>query len=298
MSAKEQLLEKVSEFLSKVPGLKAREYPEFCALELRQNLRQSPAEWPKWADLPGVYYVLGEDGSVLYIGVGTAWYGVVWRVEQRIKRGHLPADTRAGAILFDESDWYWAFSLEQFLIDAMEPPLNIQGKRSSPPPDFQPLGGDSPTRGIRTEGRTRGVTKEGEIMARNNMEELERIVTKFLSKVSLDCQPDRNKFSLAEFCNVRGETWQRYAGWAGVYYLYSDDGIVHYVGQGGLRYGLGWRVVANATRCKLIEKPAMNVGLITFGESDLPFALALERFLIRHLSPSFNIQGTPEAGSR
>jgi hypothetical protein len=128
MSPKEQLREKVDEFLLKVPGLEVSKYQEFCALELRERYRQNPAEWPAWADLPGVYYVLGKDGAILYIGAGTSWYGVVWRVEQRIKHRDLPKNTRAGAILFNESDWYWAFALEAFLIDSMQPPLNSRGK--------------------------------------------------------------------------------------------------------------------------------------------------------------------------
>jgi len=131
-------------------------------------------------------------------------------------------------------------------------------------------------------------------MARNNMEELEVIVTRFLSKVSLDCPPDRQNFCLAEFCNTRGEPWRRYAGTKGVYYLYSDVGIVHYVGEGiAMKYGVGYRVLGNAAKHMLIENPAMNVGLILFGESDLPLALALERFLIRDLSPPCNIHGKP-----
>ena len=112
------------------------------------------------------------------------------------------------------------------------------------------------------------------------------------------CQPDRKEFRLADFCNVQGQIWKTYSGWAGVYYLYSDDGIVHYVGQGiSLKSGLGYRVLENAAKCKLIENPAMKVGLITFGKSDLPFALALERFLIRDLCPPCNIQGRTDAGS-
>ena len=134
-------------------------------------------------------------------------------------------------------------------------------------------------------------------MARNNTEELEAVVARFSSKVSLDCEFDRHKFRLTEFCNLQGDIWRRYAGWAGVYYLYSDDGIVHYVGEGiSPKYGLGYRVLENAAKFRLTEKPTMNVGLITFGKSDLPFALAWERFLIRDLSPPCNIQGKTDSG--
>jgi hypothetical protein len=133
-------------------------------------------------------------------------------------------------------------------------------------------------------------------MAQNNLEESEKIVTWFLSRVS-ECQPDRAEFRLAEFCNTAGEIWQHYSGWAGVYYLYSDDGIVHYVGEGISPYGLGYRILGHAAKCKLLENPAMKVGLITFGKSDLPFALALERFLIRDLCPPCNIQGRTDGGS-
>jgi len=144
----------------------------------------------------------------------------------------------------------------------------------------------------RTEVGKSGVAKEEGTMARNNTKELEVIVTDFLKKVTLDCQPDRNRFSLAEFCNVQGKTYKDYAGWAGVYYLYSDDGIVHYVGKGTtLKWGVGFRVLENAAKHKLIGQPAINVGLITFGKSDLPFALALEWFLIRGLDPPCNKSG-------
>ncbi len=126
MSTQAQLLRKARDFLSKVTLKKAPEYQVFCPLELRKSFKQKRAEWPKWSELPGVYYVLGKDGSVLSIGVGTAWYGIVWKVEQTIKREHLPEKTRAGGILFDKSDLSWAFSLEKFLKHAIKPPLNIQ----------------------------------------------------------------------------------------------------------------------------------------------------------------------------
>lgn len=134
-------------------------------------------------------------------------------------------------------------------------------------------------------------------MAQNSLEELEKIVSRFVSRVS-ECQLDRDEFRLADFCNVHGQTFRTYSGWAGVYYLYSDDGTVHYVGQGiSLKSGLGYRVLKNAAKFKLIENPAMKVGLITFSKSDLPFALALERFLIRDLCPACNIQGRTDGGS-
>lgn len=115
----------------------------------------------------------------------------------------------------------------------------------------------------------------------------------------MDCEFDRHNFRLTEFCNRQGDIWKHYSGWAGVYYLYSDDGIVHYVGEGiSLEYGLGYRILENAAKFNLIEKPAMNVGLIAFGKSDLPFALALEQFLICGLSPPCNKLGKSEIGSK
>ena len=138
-------------------------------------------------------------------------------------------------------------------------------------------------------------------MARCDIEELDAIVNRFFKKVSLDreAEVERHKFRLTEFLNVQGDSWKHYSGWSGVYYLYSDDGVVHYVGEGvSLKYGLGYRVLENAAKFRLIEKPAMNVGLITFGKSDLPFALALEQFLIRDLSPPCNTLGKSEGGSR
>ena len=129
-------------------------------------------------------------------------------------------------------------------------------------------------------------------MTGSNVQELEAAYSRFLAKVSLDVQPDRLTFSLPEFCNKRSQVWKDYSGWAGVYYIFSDDGIVHYIGEGiGLENGVGYEVDRNSRKFKLTGKPAMNVGLITFGESDLPFALALELFLIRDLSPRCNTLG-------
>jgi hypothetical protein len=137
-------------------------------------------------------------------------------------------------------------------------------------------------------------------MARCDIEELDAIVNRFFKKVSLDreAEVERPKFRLTEYCNPQEDIWKRYSGWAGVYYLYSDDGIVHYVGQGISQYGLGYRVLENAAKFRLIEKPAMNVGLIFLAEPDLPFALALEQFLIRDLSPRCNKLGKRKVGSK
>ena len=137
-------------------------------------------------------------------------------------------------------------------------------------------------------------------MARCNIEELEATVNRFFKKVSLDCEAEveRHKFRLTEFLNVQGDSWKHYSGWSGVYYLYSDDGVVHYVGEGTtLRNGVGYRV-RNAVKRKSIEKPAMNVGLVFLAEPDLPFALALEQFLIRDLSPRCNKLGKRKVGSK
>jgi hypothetical protein len=138
-------------------------------------------------------------------------------------------------------------------------------------------------------------------MARGDIEELEAIVNRFFKKVSLDreAEVERHNFRLTEFYNPQGDIWKRYGGWAGVYYLYSDDGVVHYVGEGvSLKYGLGYRVLENAAKFSLIEKPTMNVSLIFLAEPDLPFALALEQFLIRGLSPRCNTLGKSEGGSK
>ncbi len=138
-------------------------------------------------------------------------------------------------------------------------------------------------------------------MVQNNTQELEVIVNRFFKKVSLDreAEVERHNFRLTEFCNPQGDIWKHYRGWAGVYWLYSDDGVVHYVGEGvSLKYGLGYRVLQNAAKFRLIEKPTMNVGLIFLAEPDLPFALALEQFLIRDLSPPCNTLGKSEGGSK
>jgi hypothetical protein len=137
-------------------------------------------------------------------------------------------------------------------------------------------------------------------MARNNLQELEAIVKRFFGKVSLDCKAEveRHNFRLTEFLNVQGDIWKRYGGWSGVYFLYSDDGAVHYVGEGTtLDNGVGYRV-RDAVKRKSIEEPAMNVGLIFLAEPDLPFALALEQFLIRGLSPRCNKLGKRKVGSK
>jgi len=136
-------------------------------------------------------------------------------------------------------------------------------------------------------------------MARGNIEELEAILNRFFEKVCLDCEAEveRHKFRLAEFLNNRGDIWKRYGGWSGVYYLYSDDGVVHYVGEGTtLDNGVVYRV-RDAVKRKSIEKPAMNVGLVFLAERDLPFAFTLEQFLIRDLSPRCNKLGKRKVGS-
>lgn len=112
----------VEAFRKKVPSMQPTEHQLFCCAELREQYKGR--SWPEWTGMPGVYYILDEDGCVIYIGVCTAWYGVVHRVEVRIKEKNLPKETKAGAAILKEADWYWAWSLEAFLIDSLRPRLN------------------------------------------------------------------------------------------------------------------------------------------------------------------------------
>jgi hypothetical protein len=129
MSNEGQLVGLVEEFLSKIRERPPVKEKEFCCRELRQEYEGHP--WPDWTAQPGVYYILGQDRSVLYVGAGTASYGVVYRVEYRVKTKKLPLDTKAKAFLFERSDWYWPWALEAFLIGSLDPPppLNNRGKR-------------------------------------------------------------------------------------------------------------------------------------------------------------------------
>jgi 3-hydroxyacyl-[acyl-carrier-protein] dehydratase len=155
--------------------------------------------------------------------------------------------------------------------------------------------------GVRSQkSEVRSQNKDGRTMARNNLQELDAIVSRFFKKVSLDCgaEVERHKFRLTEFLNVEGDIWKHYGGWSGVYYLYSDDGLVHYVGEGTtVDNGVGYRV-RDAVKRKSIEEAGMNVGLIFLAEPDLPFGLALEQFLIRDLSPRLNKLGKRKVGSK
>ena len=129
MSTEKDFLASVEEFRAKVPSMQPVEHQTFCCAELREQYRG--VEWPEWTGRAGVYYILNESDCVVYVGAGTAWYGVVHRVEVRIKQKNLPKTTRAGAVLLKEPDWYWAWSLEAFLIDSLNPKLNDRLRRKA-----------------------------------------------------------------------------------------------------------------------------------------------------------------------
>jgi excinuclease UvrABC nuclease subunit len=123
MNTEKQLRSLVDEFLGKIAVKPDVKYQNFCCAELRKEYRKS-RDCPKWADKAGVYYIFDQNSCIVYVGAGAAWYGVVHRVEERIRQKNLPEDTQAGAILFAESDWYWVWSLEAFLIDLLKPKFN------------------------------------------------------------------------------------------------------------------------------------------------------------------------------
>lgn len=126
MKTESELLALAKTFFAKVPSIEP-EYKESSPVEVRQGY-PAGAPWPEWTRKAGVYYVLDHDRSVLYVGVAASQWGPIYRVEKRIKEGNLPGGTRAGAILFEEPDWYWSLALEAFLIDRTDPPLNKRGK--------------------------------------------------------------------------------------------------------------------------------------------------------------------------
>lgn len=128
-------------------------------------------------------------------------------------------------------------------------------------------------------------------MLQTDMEKLEAGVADFLSKVPSIQQPERCHFELPEFLDKKKDAWRKQAGMQGIYYLHSGDGVVYYVGEAIRKYGVGYRVRQNAARHELIDRPGVRVGLILFDEPDLPWALALEEFLIRDVQPQHNTAG-------
>ena len=51
----------------------------------------------------------------------------VYRIKNNLQKIGANASVRVGVVLFDQHDWYWAASLEEFLIDALQPPYNKVG---------------------------------------------------------------------------------------------------------------------------------------------------------------------------
>jgi hypothetical protein len=115
----------VSKFFDKIPSV--RQHTE--ELELAQpELPSGPEPWPAWTRKKGVYYFLDENNCVLYVGKGSTRWGVVYRIKNNLRKCGADAHVRVGLILFDEENWYWSASLEEFLIDALKPPHNKVGK--------------------------------------------------------------------------------------------------------------------------------------------------------------------------
>jgi hypothetical protein len=151
---KDRLLALVKEFLDKAPSIKPPERREFYAADFDEYRGLPGDRWPEWARKKGVYYLLSDDSEVLYVGERTSWAGVVNEVRENIKRfgksglrkeilkqveesglneetikrlkesGLSERTTKVEAVLFEDSDYYWAVALERFLIDFLHPPLN------------------------------------------------------------------------------------------------------------------------------------------------------------------------------
>lgn len=123
----ERLKALVNEFLDRIPSV--RRPAEH--LELAQSeLPSGPEPWPEWTRKKGVYYFLNENNGVIYVGKGSTRWGVVYRIKNNLRKIGAAVSVRVGVVLFDEQDWYWAASLEEFLIDALKPPHNKVGKNA------------------------------------------------------------------------------------------------------------------------------------------------------------------------
>lgn len=81
-------------------------------------------------DTPGVYFVLDDDGAILY--VGAAWYSLKkrWRQHNQTRRIRQGKQVRI-AYLVCEDDLY-RHRAEEFAIFNLQPELNVIAKKRDP----------------------------------------------------------------------------------------------------------------------------------------------------------------------
>jgi hypothetical protein len=131
----------VKEFLSKVPSIKQPEFHEFDIREVYPKHDGDP-----WRVKPGIYYFsVGDD--VKYVGKGTSESGVGYRIYKGLSRIGLVSgfganpktawkdtlsdpSSKVGIYVFEDSDFHWPSSLEEFLIRSLNPILNRIGRKS------------------------------------------------------------------------------------------------------------------------------------------------------------------------
>jgi excinuclease UvrABC nuclease subunit len=123
-----ELLQKASQFLSRVSGLAI---PTSVHVDIR-DLRQTPS-WGEWSRKPGVYYFVYH-GEVVYVGRAYPSVNVGNRVGTHINDYNNPAwaevirdeDTTVGVLSFPVQDWHWLAALEVWLIDNPRPKFNMR----------------------------------------------------------------------------------------------------------------------------------------------------------------------------
>lgn len=124
---KDRLKSLVNEFLDRIPSVQRPTEDHEMA---QSELPSGPEPWPEWTRKRGVYYFLDENNGVIYVGKGSTRWGVVYRIKNNPRKIGADPSVKVGTVLFDKRDWYWAASLEEFLIDALRPPHNKVGKNA------------------------------------------------------------------------------------------------------------------------------------------------------------------------
>lgn len=128
----EKIAECLSRFASRVRGLDLRISDRFPVIRLRD--RKSDAYTP-WGDAPGIY-LFEQGGIVHYVGRALRRTCLRARVHNNCTSFGDPAWDRiikdptsvVRVIPLEAAEWYWAASLEAFLIHELAPPFN---KRAS-----------------------------------------------------------------------------------------------------------------------------------------------------------------------
>jgi hypothetical protein len=124
----EKIVESIHRFASRVHGLRLRISERFPVTRLRD--RKSDA-FAGWGDAPGVYF-FEQDGIVQYVGRALRRTGLRARVHTNCTSFGDPAWDRVikdptsvvRAVPLETIEWYWAASLETFLISELAPPFN------------------------------------------------------------------------------------------------------------------------------------------------------------------------------